>query len=98
MKIQLEHFNLKELKNIFKIIQNDFNILKNFKIYKLNKYDLICLLRNTRYFKENRYDSVLMKLDDIEVEFYPRPKKTAYRGNKIKGLTFLNKPVTLSFN
>ena len=53
MKIQLEHFNLKELKNIFKIIQNDFNILENFKIYKLNKYDLICLLRNTRYFKEN---------------------------------------------
>ena len=97
-RIELEHFSLKELKNIFKIMQKDYNLLKKFKIYKLNKYDLVCLLRNTNKFKEDFKEYILLKDDSIELELFPRPRKCAFKGNNIEGLIFHNEPVTISFS
>jgi len=96
--IELEHFSLKELKNIFKIMQKEYNLLKDFKIYKLNKYDLVCLLRNTKKFNEKYNNYVLLKKDNIELQLFPNPRKTSYRGNKIEGLIFHNEPITLHFS
>ena len=94
---KLEQFRLRELKEIFNTFQKKYGLLSFFKIYTLNKYDLICLLRNSKCFDETYSNHILFKLNDINIKLKPEPKKTIYRGEKITKLTYIRKSVYISF-
>jgi len=95
---KLEQFKLVELKHIFKTFQNEYRLLYFFKIYTLNKYDLICLLRNSNCFEECYFNHVVFKYGDIRIELYPMPKKTIYRGETIKHIKKYKKEITVIFD
>ena len=50
----LECFTLKKLKEILKYLQDSGCIEKQPKVYNINKYDTIVLLRNSGFCDENR--------------------------------------------
>lgn len=94
---RLEQFRLKELKDIFQNFQSEFGLLGFFKIYKLNKFDLICLLRNSKYFTECYSNYVLFNYDGHKQKLFPLPKKTIYRGEKNPNLIVIRKNITINF-
>ena len=81
---KLEQFRLIELKDIFKTFQKEYGLLSFFKIYTLNKYDLICLLRNSNCFDECYFNHVIFTMGRIRIKLIPKPKKTLYKGQRIK--------------
>ena len=96
--VVLEEFKLAELKDIFNYIRNKYKILEKYKIYKLNKYDIIVIMRNSDYFFEESGDYLLFKYKKSKIKFYPKPSKRFYKGNKKQGLMFYNIPVVLKFD
>ena len=93
--MKLEQFKLAELKQFFKDFQNKYGLLSYFKIYSLNKYDLITLLRNSKCFHECHFNHIMFKMGRIKIKLVPKPKKTIYRGEKIKQLTLFKKNITI---
>ena len=94
---RLEQFKLVELKNIFKHFQNEYGLLSFLKIYTLNKFDLICLLRNSKCFEECYSNHIVFKCGRVKIKLIPKPKKTIYRGEQVKHLTKFRKDVTIDF-
>ena len=96
--MKLEQFKLYELKCFFKEFQNKYGLLSFFKIYTLNKFDLVTLLRNTKCFHEYHFNHIMFKMDRINIKLVPKPKKTIYRGEKIHQLTMFKKEITVVFD
>tara|TARA_R110001592_G_scaffold74584_1_gene226531 strand:+ start:2370 stop:2699 length:330 start_codon:yes stop_codon:yes gene_type:complete len=94
---RLEQFRLKELKDIFQKFQTEFGLLGFFKIYKLNKYDLVCLLRNSKCFIEKYSNYVLFNYNGHKEKLIPLPKKTLYRGEKMPNLIVVKRNITITF-
>ena len=95
--MRLEQFKLAELKAFFKEFQNQYGLLSFFKIYSLNKFDLITLLRNSNCFHEYHFNHIMFKMGRIRIKLIPKPKKTIYRGEHVKNLTVFRKDVTIVF-
>ncbi len=95
---KLEQFKLAELKHFFKTFQKEYGLLSFFKIYTLNKFDLVCLLRNSKCFEECYFNHVLFRMGRIKIKLIPKPKKTIYRGEKIHQLTMFKKDITIIFD
>ena len=95
---KLEQFKLVELKEMFKTFQKEYGLLSVFKIYTLNKYDLVCLLRNSGWFEESYSNHIVFTDGNIRIKLIPKPKKTIYRGEHVRQLTVLRKEVTLCFD
>ena len=98
--VLLEQFKLIELKEIFKKIRNKYNILEDYKLYFLNKYDILTILRNTKYFDENHDTYLYFKIkDNKKIRFKPERLNRLFKGLKIKnGIKFEIKPITLNFD
>ena len=95
---RLEQFKLIELKDIFKRFQIQYGLLSFFKIYTLNKYDLVCLLRNSNCFEECYFNHIVFKYGDIRLKLYPMPKKTIYRGEQVKHIRKFKKEIKIIFD
>lgn len=99
--VKFEQFLLAELKDIFNYIKIKYQLLSNYKIYQLNKYDLIVILRNSNYFDESKERHLIFKYDNIDntIKFTPSPNKRYYRGEKLMvGVEFKPGNYLLNFN
>lgn len=97
---KLEQFKLIELKQIFNNFQRKYGLLFYFKIYTLNKFDLVCLLRNTQCFEECYSNHVVFKIETKRIKLTPQTKKTIYRGERITHVTMHrpDKAIRVSFD
>ena len=83
--VVFEQFSLAELKDVIRFIQKRYFLLKNFKIYHLNKFDLIVLLRNSNLFDETNKKKLIINISREEpIELEPLAKKRLYKGNAFK--------------
>lgn len=104
--VVFEAFKLSELKDMFIYIRTKFGLFKKYKVYHLNKFDLITIMRNSECFDEFKPIYVYFVFYNVPhrkkftAKFQPRPTKRYYKGEKLNGIkiTRLNKPITLSFN
>lgn len=96
--VKLEQFRLNELKEIFKKFQQEYGLLTFFKIYTLNKFDLVCLLRNSGCFDENYFNHIIFRMGDNEIKLKPKPKKTIYRGEKRNTISYIKKHIEIIFD
>lgn len=98
--VVLEQFKLYELKDIFKKIKDKYCILDNYLLYKLNKYDIITILRNTRKFDESNDLYLYFKEKGYKkIRFKPNPSKRYFKGLRIKyGYIVTNNPIVLKFD
>tara|TARA_R110000868_G_scaffold19587_2_gene84288 strand:+ start:489 stop:782 length:294 start_codon:yes stop_codon:yes gene_type:complete len=96
--VLIEQFSLSELKDIIRFIQKRYFLLKNFKIYHLNKYDLIVLLRNSNLFDESHNKKLIISIGRHEpIELEPLGIKRLYKGNLFKGIKIIKKPILVVF-
>tara|TARA_R110000744_G_scaffold1884_1_gene7385 strand:- start:166 stop:459 length:294 start_codon:yes stop_codon:yes gene_type:complete len=94
-----EQFLISELKDIFIYIKLKHGILKNYKIYKLNKNDVIIIMRNTGYFDETQNGLIKFTYGKYIKDFTPLSKKNKYyRGEQINNITIKNNPITVIFD
>ena len=98
--MKLEQFSLVELKDIIRFIQKRYFLLLNYKIYHLNKYDIIVILRNSKLLNETNASKLIIEFDNIKpLELIPKPKKRAYKGTLMKGgIQFIQETRILNFN
>ena len=98
--VLLEQFKLYELKYIFKKIKDKYFILLDYQLYKLNKYDIITILRNTRKFDENDDDYLYFKQDgNRKIRFKVQKSKRYFKGIRIeKGFFKTLIPIILNFD
>tara|TARA_R110001606_G_scaffold294818_1_gene442494 strand:- start:804 stop:1100 length:297 start_codon:yes stop_codon:yes gene_type:complete len=83
--VAFEQFSLAELKDIIRFIQKRYFLLKNYKIYHLNKFDLIVLLRNSKLFDETKKKFIIININrEKPIEIEPLLKKRLYKGNVFK--------------
>ena len=97
--VVLEQFKLNELKDIFRKIKEKYFILLNYQLYKLNKYDIITILRNTRKFDENDdYYLYFKEEGKRKIRFKVKKSKRYFKGLRIqKGFIRTNEPIVLKF-
>lgn len=95
--VLFEEFKLAELKDIFLYIKNKYGLLNKYKIYKLNKYDLIILLRNCGYFDEDNGSHLYFRYRDEELLFLPLPSNRYYKGEKKQQMEIFRIPITIHF-
>ena len=101
--VKFEQFLLAELKDIFNYIKIKYELLPKYKIYQLNKYDLIVILRNSNYFDETIENYLLFSFVNLEgvnsIKFRPQIGKRYYRGEKLyAGVEFKLGNYLLNFN
>tara|TARA_B110001450_G_C17654252_1_gene494519 strand:+ start:2161 stop:2460 length:300 start_codon:yes stop_codon:yes gene_type:complete len=98
--VNFEQFLLAELKDIFNYIKIKYELLPKYKIYQLNKYDLIVILRNSNYFDETIETHLLFNLEGVNsIKFTPQTGKRYYKGEKLyAGVEFRLGTYTLNFN
>tara|TARA_R110001632_G_scaffold94782_1_gene200800 strand:+ start:4592 stop:4888 length:297 start_codon:yes stop_codon:yes gene_type:complete len=83
--VVLEQFSLAELKDVIRFIQKRYFLLKHFKIYHLNKYDLIVLLRNSNLFDETNKKKLIININRSKpIDIEPSLKKRLYKGDTFK--------------
>tara|TARA_R110001632_G_scaffold22185_1_gene64061 strand:- start:46 stop:339 length:294 start_codon:yes stop_codon:yes gene_type:complete len=93
-----EQFLIAELKIVFQYIKLNYGILKYFKIYKLNKNDVIIIMRNTQCFDETHEGFIRFTYENHTKDFKPVLKKTKYyRGVKKSYLTIHKKEILIEF-
>tara|TARA_R110001606_G_scaffold316173_2_gene463018 strand:+ start:1907 stop:2200 length:294 start_codon:yes stop_codon:yes gene_type:complete len=94
-----EQFLISELKDIFIYVKLNYGILKNYKIYKLNKNDVIIIMRNSKLFDESIEGLIQFNYGKHLMHFKPILKKTKYyRGLQTNNLTILNKKIIIEFD
>ena len=97
--VKLECFKLQELKDIFIFVKKKYNVLEKYKVYQLNKFDLITLLRNDNQFIEDESKYLYFKKDNVLLKFTPEAPKRIYKGDQMKGgFTFQSGSFILNFN
>jgi len=96
--VYLEQFKLCELKDIFNFLKNEFGLLKKYRIYQLNKFDIVIIMRNSNFFDESQPLHLLFSYRNFQYKFFPQPSKRFYRGEKKECLKFHHKPTLLVFD
>ena len=98
--VKLEQFLLKQLKDIFNYVKLKYNILNDFKIYQLNKFDIIVIMRNSNYFDASDYNDLICLVPNSKTSLLFKPTGLRlYRGEKQKeGVIFHTGKVVLNFD
>jgi len=93
----LEQFSLAEIKDIMILLRKRYFLFLNYRIYHLNKFDLITLLRNSQLVDESNPSSITITIKKDKITLKPC-KRRYYRGMKQMSVEYHNKSVILDFS
>ena len=103
--VVFEQFKLAELKDVIIYVRKKFNLFLDYKVYHMNKFDLISVMRNSSLFDETKpiylyFSCTNQHRKKFTAKFQPKPTKRYYKGEKLSGIRIRNfdKPITISFN